>query len=131
MWWKPRAQEQPSPGQPVRAICDAHDEATDIEAVAGDDEEDRAPAAMGEEGIAILVQHAAAARYAALALVGPADADDAVQEALVRGWRAWSTLRDPAAARSWLVRITVNVGRQWRRGNYAAHLQLSEPLERL
>src|SRR5262245_46015090 len=87
MWWEPRAQEQP-----VHAICNMRDKATDIETMASDEEGDRVAAAMGEEGIAILIQHAAAARYAALALVGPADADDAVQEALVRGWRAWATL---------------------------------------
>jgi RNA polymerase sigma-70 factor (ECF subfamily) len=76
-----------------------------------------------------LVQHAKAARYAALALVGPADAEDAVQEALVRGWRAWTTLRDPAAARAWLVRITINVCRDWQRGHFGTRLRLTEPLE--
>lgn len=32
-------------------------------------------------------------------------AEDLVQEALLRGWRALHTLRDPAAAKGWLLRI--------------------------
>ena len=32
-------------------------------------------------------------------------AEDVVQEALLRGWRAWTELRDPAAAKSWLISI--------------------------
>ncbi len=38
-------------------------------------------------------------------------AEDCVQEALVRAWRARSTLRDPAAERSWLLTIVANTGR--------------------
>jgi len=131
MWRNQRAENHDSSEQPVRAACHPHNFAKDVEAVEGDTPGDRVAAAMSEEGIAILIRHAAAARYAALALVGPADADDAVQEALVRGWRAWATLRDPAAARAWLVRITINVCRQWQRGSQAAHGRLTEPLERL
>jgi RNA polymerase sigma-70 factor, ECF subfamily len=47
--------------------------------------------------------------YVALALLGPADADDAAQEALLRAWRAAPGLRDTAALRPWLLRITANV----------------------
>jgi DNA-directed RNA polymerase specialized sigma24 family protein len=39
-------------------------------------------------------QHAAAVLRVATALVGHDDAEDAVQEALTRAWRAWGTLRD-------------------------------------
>src|SRR5690242_4747394 len=67
-----------------------------------------------DEVAAALAQHAEAARHVALALIGPADAEDAAQEALVRGWQAWATLRDPAAIRPWLLRITVNICRDWR-----------------
>ena len=35
-------------------------------------------------------------------------AEDAVQDALVRAWRSWDSLRDESARRAWLVRITVN-----------------------
>ena len=35
-----------------------------------------------------------------------ADADDVVQEALMQAWRQLDTLRDPAAVKGWLLRIT-------------------------
>jgi DNA-directed RNA polymerase specialized sigma24 family protein len=50
--------------------------------------------------------HAAAVLRVATALVGHDDAEDAAQETLTRAWRAWGTLRDTNAARSWLLRIT-------------------------
>ncbi len=49
------------------------------------------------------------------ALVGMSDAEDAAQEALVRAWRAWPSLRDADATRAWLMQITVNVCRTWLR----------------
>ena len=129
MWRRLRAGEQHACEQPAPATAEI------IEMAPRDGGEHTAIGAASEEGseagIVLLLQHAEAARYAALALVGPADADDAVQEALVRGWRAWATLRDPAAARAWLVRITVNVCREWRRGRFGARVRLTEPLERL
>src|SRR5271165_4088877 len=54
----------------------------------------------------------------ATALVGSADAEDAVQEAIVRAWQAWPSLRNQQAALPWMVQITVNVCRQWRRGSF-------------
>lgn len=65
---------------------------------------------------------------AAAALIGMADAEDATQEAVVRAWQAWSTLRDEAALRGWLLTITVNVCRQWQRGGFGRRLRLMEPL---
>lgn len=82
-----------------------------------------------DEVAAALALHAESARHVALALIGPADAEDAVQEALVRGWQAWESLRNPAAVRPWLMSITVNVCRSWQRGRYGTHRRLSEPLE--
>ena len=64
----------------------------------------------------------------AAALVGPADAEDAAQEAITRAWQSWSTLRDYTALRPWLLRITVNVCRQWFRGRYGTRLRRTQPL---
>jgi RNA polymerase sigma factor (sigma-70 family) len=72
--------------------------------------------------------HTEAMLRVASALVGPADAEDAAQEAVVRAWRAWDTLRDADAARPWLLRITVNVCRQWRRGGFGRRVRLVGPL---
>ena len=90
---------------------------------------EEAESLSADEVAAALARHGEAARHVALALIGPADAEDAAQEALVRGWQAWATLRDPAAIRPWLLRITVNICRDWRRGRYGTHQRLREPLE--
>ncbi len=65
---------------------------------------------------AIVPLHAAAMMRLAAAFIGPAEAEDAVQEASMRAWQSWSTLRNLDAARPWLLQITLNVCRQWRRG---------------
>jgi RNA polymerase sigma-70 factor (ECF subfamily) len=64
----------------------------------------------------------------AAALVGPADAEDATQEALERAWRAWPLLRDPEALHPWLLRITANVCHDWQRGRFGAERRHSERL---
>lgn len=69
-----------------------------------------------ESYAAIVPAHAPAMLRVAAALVGPGEAEDAVQEAAVRAWLAWDSLRDHAAVRAWLLRITVNICREWRRG---------------
>jgi DNA-directed RNA polymerase specialized sigma24 family protein len=53
----------------------------------------------GEGFAAIVPMHAPAMLRVATALIGPADAEDAVQEAAMRAWQAWATLRNPDAAR--------------------------------
>ncbi|HZC06876.1 MAG TPA: RNA polymerase sigma factor [Ktedonobacterales bacterium] len=53
----------------------------------------------------------------AAALVGSSQAEDAAQEAMLRAWRSWGELRDVAAARPWLLRITVNICRSWLRSH--------------
>lgn len=73
-------------------------------------------------------RHAAAMMRVAATLLGTDEAEDAAQEALVRAWRAWSTLRNPDTARAWLLRITVNVCREWRRGTRGRMLRLTQPL---
>lgn len=77
---------------------------------------------------AIVPLYATSILRVAAALVGPADAEDAAQEAIMRGWQAWPTLRDSGAARSWLLRITVNVCRDWQRGRFGTRRRLTEPL---
>ena len=54
----------------------------------------------------LLEDHLTAARRVALAAVGqPMDADEAVQEASVAAWTRLDALQDPAAFRSWFMRI--------------------------
>ena len=65
---------------------------------------------------AIVPLYAAAMMRVAAALVGPAEAEDAAQEAALHAWQSWSTLRDVNAVRPWLLQITVNVCRHWQRG---------------
>lgn len=68
------------------------------------------------------------ARVAA-ALVGLADAEDAAQEALLRAWQHWPSLRDENAVRAWLLRITVNVCRNWQAGHFGTTRRLNESLD--
>lgn len=78
--------------------------------------------------VAIVPAHAAAMLRVAAALIGPTEAEDAVQEAAMRAWQAWATLRDVRAARPWLLQITVNVCRQWRRGVKGRAQAQAQPL---
>ncbi len=68
------------------------------------------------------------ARVAA-AIVGGADAEDAAQEALMRAWRAWPSLREPDSARAWLMQITVNVCRTWRARRQGLRLAVEDRLD--
>lgn len=45
----------------------------------------------------------------------PHDAADLAQETFLRAWRGRSSLRDSAAARTWLLRIATNTFRDWLR----------------
>lgn len=55
---------------------------------------------------ALARRHGPVMRASARRLTGSwADADDVVQESLVQAWRQLESLRDPAAVRSWLLRI--------------------------
>ena len=56
-------------------------------------------------------------RVARAILPCDADAEDAVSQATLNAWQAFSRLRDDSAALSWLLKITVNCARdQLRRG---------------
>ncbi len=86
--------------------------------------------ARAGERFALLVRpQMAAMLQMAAALVGFADAEDAAQEAVLRGLRAWPTLREPAALRGWLLRITYNVCLDWRRGHFGTERRQTQPLE--
>ncbi len=43
--------------------------------------------------------------HLAITLIGVSNAEDAAQEALLRAWRAASTLREGDTVRAWLLRI--------------------------
>lgn len=79
--------------------------------------------------VALVPEHMEAVVRVAAALIGTADSEDVAQEAVVRAWRAWPSLRDVAAMRPWLLRITVNVCHDWRRGSFGARQRLTEPLD--
>lgn len=76
----------------------------------------------------LMPAHLPAMLRAAAALVGAADAEDAAQEAITRAWQAWDSLRDPALVRAWLLRITVHVCLDWRRGRFGTRRSLTLPL---
>ena len=68
----------------------------------------------GDDFFALLTQYEKTLLRMAVAMVGPDDADDAMQEAVTRAWQAWATLREPESAGAWLLRIMGNVCRRWR-----------------
>ena len=84
---------------------------------------------MEHERFASLVApHTQAMARVAAALVGLADAEDAAQEALLRAWNGWEALREEAAIRAWLLRITVNVCHNWQAGHFGTQRSRTQPL---
>ena len=53
------------------------------------------------------------------AIVGAADAEDIVQEALIRAFLGLSRLRDPERVEAWLTAVAVNVAKMWLRARAA------------
>ncbi len=85
---------------------------------------------MDENSFVRLVEpHLTELLRVAAVLVGAADAEDAVQEATVRAWRAWAELREGSAVRAWLLRITINVCYTWNRGRYGTRRRLTGTLD--
>jgi RNA polymerase sigma-70 factor (ECF subfamily) len=71
---------------------------------------EREAAALRDEFVRLAGRHLDGAYKLAGYLLGDAgEAEDAVQEALVRAWRAWPRLRDPDSVGPWLDRIVANV----------------------
>lgn len=66
--------------------------------------------------------------HLAIALIGSADAEDAVQEALSRAWLAASRVREGPTVRAWLLTITANVCRDWLRGRHGTRVRLTVSL---
>ncbi|MDD7836222.1 RNA polymerase sigma factor [Paenarthrobacter sp. AB444] len=72
---------------------------------------------------ALARRHGPLMRATARRLTGTlADADDVVQESLVQAWNQLDTVRDPAAVKSWLLRIvgTRSIDHLRKRRNHAA-----------
>ncbi|HLZ25597.1 MAG TPA: sigma-70 family RNA polymerase sigma factor [Ktedonobacterales bacterium] len=97
------------------------------EYLAGGQASDSHADAIGDFG-AVMPAHLPAMLRAAAALVGVADAEDAAQEAILRAWQAWDTLRNPGHARAWLLRITIHVCLDWQRGRFGTRRALTLPL---
>jgi RNA polymerase sigma-70 factor (ECF subfamily) len=81
-----------------------------------------------DQFVALIPLHMGAMLRLAAALIGIVDAEDAAQEAVLRAWQAWPMLRDRAAARTWLLSITVNLCKDWHRGRYGTRHRRDEPL---
>ena len=81
-----------------------------------------------ERYVALVQPHMSAVLHLAAALVGPADAEDAAQEAILRGMQAWPTLRDERALKSWLLRIAYNVCIDLKRGRFGTHQRRTQVL---
>ena len=81
-----------------------------------------------ERYVALVQPHLGAVLHLATALVGPADAEDAAQEAILRGMQAWPALRDERALKSWLLRIAYNVCIDLKRGRFGTHQLRTQPL---
>ncbi|MFI5271925.1 MAG: RNA polymerase sigma factor [Ktedonobacterales bacterium] len=81
-----------------------------------------------EQFIALVPLHMGAVIRLAGALVGRDDAEDAAQEAMLRAWQAWPTLRDPLVARGWMLRIAANVCKDWQRGRFGTRKRMNTPL---
>ena len=81
-----------------------------------------------ERFLALVEPHSRALLKVTSALVGFAEAEDAAQEAVLRAWQKRDSLRDVNAFRPWLLRIAVNVCREWQRGWLGKHLRASLPL---
>lgn len=80
----------------------------------------------------LVAPHLPAMLRVARVIVGADDAEDVAQDALTSAWRRRDDLRDPAAVRAWLLRITVNTCHNWLRarntptGRYALSLDVEE-----
>lgn len=87
-------------------------------------------AASNAAFFALLADYEEVVLRMAVAMVGLDAAEDAAQEAITHAWEAWPTLRDPASAGAWLLRITANHCRNWR-NRAGARQRLTQPFDTL
>lgn len=65
---------------------------------------------------AFVQEHERMVRALALSWVrSPSAADDVAQEAFLRAWKAWGSLRDPSKAKTWLYTLTRHAAIDWLR----------------
>jgi RNA polymerase sigma-70 factor (ECF subfamily) len=79
----------------------------------------------------LVSQHTELIARVAAALVGVQEADDVAQEALMRAWQGWPTLRDAESTRPWLMQITYNVCRTWQSRRKGLRLSAEDRLDAL
>ncbi len=65
----------------------------------------------------------------AAAMVGVAEAEDIVQEASIRAWQAWPSLRDTRSVRAWFFRILVNTCHNWHKSKAGARQNANQSLD--
>jgi len=91
--------------------------------------EGAAPIADAETFLRLIERETPVLLKVTSALVGFADAEDAAQEAVMKAWQARASLRDQAALRPWLLRIAVNICREWQRGRFGRWQRVLRPLD--
>jgi RNA polymerase sigma-70 factor, ECF subfamily len=84
-----------------------------------------------EEFSQIVAIHLATMLHLAITQVGQNDAEDVTQEAITRAWKTWGSLSNQVATRAWLLKITLNVCYDWRRGLNSAGRRAQLSLEDL
>ncbi len=81
-----------------------------------------------DEFAPLVTPHLLAMLRVARVMVGADDAEDAAQEAVTSAWRRRADLRDAAAVRAWLLRITVNTCHNWWRARNNPTGRHAQPL---
>ena len=81
-----------------------------------------------ERFVTLTLPHLPAMLRAATAMLGAQDAEDAAQEAILRGMRAWPTVRDEGAFKSWLLRIVYRLCIDLKRGRFGTQQVRTQPL---
>ena len=62
-------------------------------------------------------------RFCTLQLKDPFQAEDAAQETFVKAWKALDTFRHESGEKTWLMRIAVNVCRDYQRTGWFRHME--------